>query len=302
MKSYYVEPASKNISTYKMDFFRQIGRKPIRIHAHMHPDIEVLYIINGEFLISCNDCKRVVKCGEMVLFRSNTIHEISEITNGGGYYYVLKLQSSLIFDVNVDGNTSNYLLPLLMFTDDSKLVWSKEECDANGLTEIFNNIIKEWKGSKYAKRLAIEIDALRIFLVVTRDIEMCSHTANSKTQKHSKLLTEKIYNAIEFINSNYNRDITLADCAKAISFSYSHFSHMFKQVTGKTFKEYLNMTRINYAERYLLTTDIPITQIATEIGFNNIAYFSAVYKKQKGLSPTDVRKRIRDKGEQSTLT
>ena len=61
-------------------------------------------------------------------------------------------------------------------------------------------------------------------------------------------------------------------------------------MTGKSFTDYLIGVRINRAEKALLSGEKPITEIAVECGFNNTAYFSAVYKKLKGLSPTVARR------------
>jgi AraC-like DNA-binding protein len=71
--------------------------------------------------------------------------------------------------------------------------------------------------------------------------------------------------------------------------SYSYFSRNFKRVTGRCFKDFLNITRINNAEMKLRSTTKSVTQIAMECGYNNIAYFSAMYKKLKGVSPTSAR-------------
>ena len=72
--------------------------------------------------------------------------------------------------------------------------------------------------------------------------------------------------------------------------SYSYFSRCFKNVTGKTFKEYLNMVRINHAQRLLATTTLSVTQVALECGYNNISYFIAVYKSLKGETPLSSRR------------
>jgi len=71
--------------------------------------------------------------------------------------------------------------------------------------------------------------------------------------------------------------------------SYSYFSRCFYRITGKSFKEYLNLTRINRAEKAILTTDKSVTEIAGDCGFNSVSYFISTYKKLKGVTPLSLR-------------
>ena len=106
-------------------------------------------------------------------------------------------------------------------------------------------------------------------------------------------ITEKnvslIYECVDYVNNNYASDISAEECANMLHVSYSYFAKRFKLLTGKTFREYLTYTRINHAEKALLSSTDPITKIALDCGFNNHTYFSAVYKKLKGVSPTEAR-------------
>ena len=92
------------------------------------------------------------------------------------------------------------------------------------------------------------------------------------------------------INSHYAEDITAADCCRRASLSYNYFSSIFKKVTGLNFKDYLNLTRINQAEKELLATDRSITDIAAACGFNNTSYFISTFKKIKNVTPSEMRK------------
>ena len=67
--------------------------------------------------------------------------------------------------------------------------------------------------------------------------------------------------------------------------SPSHFSKQFKSITGVGLSEYINVSRISKAEKLLRKTNKPITEIATECGFNDSNYFAAVFKKIKGTTP-----------------
>ena len=64
---------------------------------------------------------------------------------------------------------------------------------------------------------------------------------------------------------------------------------LFRQVTGMTFKEYLNRVRVEEAERLLTNTDYPIIDIAVACGYRDQSYFTTVFKKYTGLTPRQYR-------------
>ncbi|MBR2562605.1 MAG: helix-turn-helix transcriptional regulator, partial [Eubacterium sp.] len=69
----------------------------------------------------------------------------------------------------------------------------------------------------------------------------------------------------------------------------SYLSTLFKQVTGQTFKEYLNHVRIQEAQRLLTHTDYPIMEISIACGFSDQSYFTKVFRKYTGLTPRQYR-------------
>ena len=98
-----------------------------------------------------------------------------------------------------------------------------------------------------------------------------------------------IRSAIEFIAEHYDQEITLVDVAEQTHLNPSYLSTLFKQVTGQTFKEYLNHVRIQEAQRLLTHTDYPIMEISIACGFSDQSYFTKVFRKYTGLTPRQYR-------------
>lgn len=96
---------------------------------------------------------------------------------------------------------------------------------------------------------------------------------------------EQIKKAMEYIASNFSYQITLEDVAKHVNLNPSYFSTIFKQSSGSSFKEYLNMVRVEESKRLLSNTDYSIIDIAIAVGFEDQSYFSKVFKKYTGLTP-----------------
>ncbi len=101
--------------------------------------------------------------------------------------------------------------------------------------------------------------------------------------------SETMKKAIRYIALNFASDISLVKVADYVGLNPSYFSTYFKQMCGSSFKEYLNMVRIEEAKRLLANTDYAILDIAIAIGFENQSYFSKVFKKFTGLTPKQYR-------------
>lgn len=99
-----------------------------------------------------------------------------------------------------------------------------------------------------------------------------------------------IQNGLKFIDENFRRDISSEDIAKHLYISLSHFRHLFREQTGKTFTQFLSEKRIQHALALLRETGLPITEICLESGFNNLSHFLRVFKASVGMSPTQYRR------------
>lgn len=102
--------------------------------------------------------------------------------------------------------------------------------------------------------------------------------------------TKDEYNMIlQFLNE-FHSSITLSDLCKHFGRSKSHISHMFKNRSGISLSEYCNDLKLEDAKKLLVSTDISITQIAFDVGFNDASYFIYLFNKKFGKSPLKYRK------------
>jgi len=103
-------------------------------------------------------------------------------------------------------------------------------------------------------------------------------------------LTKKIYDITAYIHSHYTEDISLDSIASAFYLSNSYLSHQFKHITGFTVTDYVQMTRIRNAQSLLISTDLPITDIAFQSGFTSFSQFNRVFNKFQLESPSSFRR------------
>jgi two-component system response regulator YesN len=95
--------------------------------------------------------------------------------------------------------------------------------------------------------------------------------------------------AINYIDANYDKPITLADIAKASHISVSRLAHVFKEQMGITLIDYLTSVRIERAKQLLLATEQSCTEICFQVGYNNQSYFTRTFKRLVGMTPRQFR-------------
>ena len=150
----------------------------------------------------------------------------------------------------------------------------KEEKLVSAVQDI-ENILNEIKDIEHIKE-----EMRRIFSTV---LAFRNSQAN-----HERLLI--LQQAKAFLDENFtDPDMKMSRVAQEFNISPSHFSTIFRQDLGITYRDYLSKLRINYAKQLLRTTNLKCSEIAYRSGFNDSHYFSVVFKKKTGLTPRQFR-------------
>ena len=104
--------------------------------------------------------------------------------------------------------------------------------------------------------------------------------------------SKKMKVIVDFIQNNYNHQISLEDVAGQISMTSSAFCRFFKKKTQKTFSDYLIETRIARACKLLTQEDYTVSETCYESGYNSTSNFHRHFKRVTGLSPNEYKKRL----------
>jgi two-component system response regulator YesN len=90
-----------------------------------------------------------------------------------------------------------------------------------------------------------------------------------------------------FVHEHYKEDISRTEIAESVYLTPEYMAKMFKKETGISLKQYITDFRIDKAKELLSRADVRISDVATEVGFDNFSYFSTVFKKNTGLTPNE---------------
>ncbi len=129
-----------------------------------------------------------------------------------------------------------------------------------------------------------EIPSLHVWFVTK--IREAAEKIASKTRNRADSL---IGRARSYIDSHYQNDISLDDVSRAINISPYYFSKLFKEESGVTFIEYLTSLRISQAKKLLSDPDVSIKDIGSAVGYQDPNYFSRIFRRAVGLSPSEYR-------------
>ena len=110
-----------------------------------------------------------------------------------------------------------------------------------------------------------------------------------RKRKQSESVMEK---AKEYIRENFQKDLTLDEVSKVVDISPYYFSKLFKQETGENFIEYLTKVRMKNAEGLLKDSSYSIKEICAASGYGDPNYFSRIFKKYEGVTPSEYRERL----------
>ena len=105
----------------------------------------------------------------------------------------------------------------------------------------------------------------------------------------NNIVSKALVKAIEYIKANFYNGITLNDVARHVNLNAYYLSKLFKKELGINFIDYVTSCKMEKAKEFLKDTDMPIINIAIELGYNGPNYFSKVFKKNFGITPSQYR-------------
>lgn len=118
--------------------------------------------------------------------------------------------------------------------------------------------------------------------------EVCRNMESAK-EKQSETVMEK---ARSYIRENFQKDLTLNEVSRVVDISPYYFSKLFKQETGENFIEYLTKIRIKNAREFLKNPEYSIKKVCVMSGYGDPNYFSRIFKKYEGVTPSEYRERL----------
>lgn len=234
-------------------------------------DFQLIYIASGKGEFYFHGKKEIVNAGNMVIYRPKEEQR----------YYYYGVDQTEVYWVHFTGNNVTNILRQHGISDDMHIIYTGTSLEYK---RIFTSIINELRFCKS------EYEELCVYYLL--ELLILTHRLSSEKPRKSNLLTmQEMEQAVQYFSQNYNSPISIDEYAHSHNFSISWFIQSFKQYTGTTPTQYLLFLRISNAKNLLENTSFNISEISRAIGYENPLYFSRIFKKQSGLSPSEYRKK-----------
>ncbi len=237
------------------------------INKNIRRDYYLIYVLSGKIEIKSQDDSKMANVGDIVVFPPNKEYELKIFGDS---------EKSYLW-VHFTGIAAEQKLNLYKIEPFPKV----HKTNANNhINEKFKKLFEGFSKNDYFKIYDLSSLLDRLLIEVGRAIE---------TQKNDRLILSK---TIRYINENYTKKIKITDLAKTENMCVTTYNLRFKEIMKMPPTKYIMSLRINLAKELLESSDFSIGEISIMCGYDNLHFFTRVFKENVGVPPTAFRKTI----------
>lgn len=249
-----------------------------------HDHYEMVYIKRGDATFQIAGIDVVMGPNDIVIIKPHQLHKFSVRSSVGCEFLVLRFK----FITNDSAISQISLDDFITFINDDRIPFINLKLSRkNEIVGVLNRILREHSKQQEWGDFLSYLLFMELFVLVSRTLKQ---EWEQNTKNRSVKLKELLDISKEYIDSNYAKELSLADVAAYVYLSESYFSHKFKHEFGVSPKKYLLNVRINAAKDLLVKTDQKINDIAKEVGFSSQQRFNDIFKQCEGITPLHFRK------------
>ena len=238
-------------------------------------DWQIIYIAAGKGHFILDGKEVIVPAGSMVLFQPKQVQD---------YFYLGKDKTQVWF-VHFTGREVRNILRHYEIPTDGYILHT-------GISREYEDLFRRMRDELVRCSWGYEEMLTYLF----RELLMTMHRRMTENAPRvSGFIQDEIDRARAFFDEHYNEEISIEQYAVSRNMSTSWFNRSFRSTVGTSPMQYILDVRIRNAQTLLETTDYSVGNIAALVGYENPMYFSRLFRKAKGLSPSKYRKTFREK-------
>lgn len=258
-------------------FVRDSRQERIVAPLHWHDCLELLYMLEGHANQQIGDATVRVGPGDLIVLREGDVHATGTEPAETVRILVVKFHADLLADTYARSGESAPVRALLSPASPRILHPVEADPETENLHALLTRLLEEWTHRRPAYELAVHGLLYCLVAALSRLDASPSPLAvlpESEQNRWNEL--------IEAVLAGLPDVMTAREAAQLLNYSYSHFSRRFSQVTGRTFKAFVDQLRVREAERLALQEGLPLSVCAARTGFSDATGFSRTYRRIRG--------------------
>lgn len=251
---------------------------------HKHNYIEMIYNCKGSTRHVVNGSEICLEEGEILLLGTDAVHEVKTAQKDDiAVNFIIKPE---FFSSYVGGaNQSNAIYNFIMTELSKRGQASFLRFDVRGILpakNLIENLIWSFIFPEDNSEVLQNMTLNLLFAELTQRAGVITKSVSSSYEQ------EILLKVINYVESSF-KDAKLLTIAKELKFSVVNLSKLIKNYSGKTFKEMLQEKRLDEAEKLIINTDIPVTEIIFSVGYENTNFFYKKFSEKYGMTPREYR-------------
>lgn len=257
----------------------------VHFPKHKHNYIEVIYMCQGNTTHIIDGNQVILKTGELLFLNQNATQEI--LPAGEGDIAVNFIILPEFFDtafrmISEEENTlRDFLIGCLCHDTNYNSYLHFQVAGILPIQNLVENMAWTLLHEQPNKSNINQITMGLLFLQLMHHTDKISSSSDSFEQ-------QLIFQILGYIDENY-RDGELTELASLLNYDIYWLSRTIKKLLGRTYKELLQIKRLNQAVFLLLNTKLSVADVCNAIGYDNTSYFHRIFKKHYGMSPKEYR-------------
>lgn len=249
---------------------------------HWHREVELIYVIKGTISLGIDDVPYKLSEGEIAFIGGGLIHYV--LASPGSERLVYQ------FDLNyfTAGNKENLDLQKL-FSELLPVSPQWGESDETAIRTLLEAMNYEMKTQQIGYQFALKAGLFELIQRLLRDIPKQVKQLKKINKLATQDVLEKLDEIFNFVEEHYQEALTLQDIAEVAGYSSFYFTKFFKKNTGKTFLTFLNDYRIDKAKWLMINSDLPVSEIIAQTGFESNKTFYRLFKGSMAMAPLEYR-------------
>lgn len=274
-----------------------VGKGTLVKH-HWHEEVEILYFSGGKFRLEVNMESFPLPSECFCFINPGELHSIITETSDSHFEDAVVFSLGILSFDSYDEAQIHLLRPIqngkLLFPRFLTPQHSAFVPVRNAFTDIMHSFGQSPAEGSFDSQLVTDnftsqlyIKASLLYILAT----LSSHRLFTPTEKDLDKRVESIKTALTYISDNYQNKIYISDLARQVNLNGQYFCRLFKKAIGRSPMAYINEYRIRQAKRLLENTDIAVTEVCLECGFNNLGNFMHEFRRATGTTPLQYRKK-----------